>query len=200
MTLLRAVLVVWWGWKSACSDLRRWEIRSREGVETTFSRSLWIGEEMWGRSCWWRVEFSFLSFFFFFRIGQFLGWDKRAHRERGYRYRTISKGKRGIEVRVQEEVKNFLFSDLRKRVKTKGGGRYQGGWSNSVTQVTECECDTSVNGNLILKRLGKVLKASVGLTWHKILFVFHSIDTEHLHEETFRKIEALKMSKPGMTW
>ena len=40
---------------------------------------------------------------------------------------TFSKGKRGIKVTVQEEVKNFLFSDLRKRVKTKGGGRYQGG-------------------------------------------------------------------------
>ncbi|XP_064338991.1 NACHT, LRR and PYD domains-containing protein 3 isoform X2 [Camelus dromedarius] len=26
------------------------------------------------------------------------------------------------------------------------------------------------------------------------------IDTDHLHEETFRKIEALKMSKPGITW
>ncbi|XP_023590222.1 NACHT, LRR and PYD domains-containing protein 3 isoform X2 [Trichechus manatus latirostris] len=26
------------------------------------------------------------------------------------------------------------------------------------------------------------------------------IDTDHLHEETFRKMEALKMSKPGITW
>lgn len=54
-------------------------------------------------------------------------------------------------------------------------------------------------GILSLK-IGKLLKASVGLTWHEILFIFHSIDMDNFHEETFRNMEVLKVNKLGITW
>lgn len=68
-----------------------------------------------------------------------------------------------------------------------------------MERVTESCCGAGMNESLILENR----KGTEDICWLDLTqdsFHFHSIDTDHLHEETFRKIEALKMSKPGITW